>query len=103
MMHIMKVILFLGLCYGLRGGKEIAFLTKSNIVIATFPPGHPLAGKKYVEINPINCKKEKLSIYNSVMKKHHLRLPVLPCADTNGHDPGSCILRFTKRFHPDQE
>ena len=56
MMHIMKVILLLGLCYGLRGGQEIAELEVNNIKIGIFPNDHPLSGKKFLEVNPMNTK-----------------------------------------------
>ena len=69
MMHIMKVILLLGLCYGLRGGQEIAELEVNNIKIGIFPKHHPLSGKKFLEVNPMNTKKDRLSIYNMVMKE----------------------------------
>ena len=54
MMHTMKVILLLGLCYGLRGGKEICELNVSDITIGSFPDSHPLAGSDFVEVNPVN-------------------------------------------------
>ena len=66
MMHIMKIILYLGLCYGLRGGEEITKLMVSNLKVGIFPDGHPLKGKFYVKINPENTKTCKLSIYHTV-------------------------------------
>ena len=79
MMHIMKVMLLLGFCYGLRGGKEISELKTCDIIVERFPANHPLAGQYYVEINVENTKSDKLSVNNTIIQKTHLRMPVLPC------------------------
>ena len=103
MMHIMKVMLLLGLCYGLRGGKEISLLNCSNLKTGTFPNHHSLAGKTYVEVVVENSKQQRLSVYNAMILSTNLRIPVLPCQHNTQVSPGAVILRFMDKFHPEQE
>ena len=98
----MKVMLVLGLCYGLRGGKEIVQLKVKNLIHGHFPRQHPLHGQTYVEVHVENSKSDRLSVNNTVIKPSALRMPVLPC--TNGStSTGAVLYRFMQKFHPEQE
>ena len=96
-------MLVLGLCYGLRGGKEICYLKCANLEVGTFPRNHPLAGQMYVEVHVVNSKNDKLSVYNTVLKTTQLRMPVLPCDNNTDVSAGAVLFRFIQKFHPEQE
>ena len=101
MMHIMKVMLLLGLCYGLRGGKEICQLKTCDLKIGKFVRNHPLGGQTYVEVKVFNSKSDRLSVNNTVLRPNSMRMPVLPCQDDKSTSAGAVLARFIAKFHPE--